>query len=64
MSTDSNPVIALANAAFRHVGDKVEHMVGQALQLEAADPKHINIAVEMAHALVCSFFLFNATFIN
>ncbi|KAG1732769.1 hypothetical protein EDD22DRAFT_852686 [Suillus occidentalis] len=51
MSTDSNPVIALANAAFRHVGDKVEHMVGQALQLEAADPKHINIAVEMAHAL-------------
>ncbi|KAG1758632.1 hypothetical protein EDD22DRAFT_956702 [Suillus occidentalis] len=26
-------------------------MVGQALQLEAADPKHINIAVEMAHAL-------------
>ncbi|KAG1761170.1 hypothetical protein EDD22DRAFT_847996 [Suillus occidentalis] len=51
MSTDSNPVIALANATFHHVGDKVEHMVGQALQLEAADPKHINIVVEMAHAL-------------
>ncbi|KAG1741937.1 hypothetical protein EDB19DRAFT_1827872 [Suillus lakei] len=35
-------------------GDKVEHLLGQAVQLDPADPNNITIAVEMAQALVRS----------
>ncbi|KAG2096505.1 uncharacterized protein F5147DRAFT_778298 [Suillus discolor] len=51
----SDAVTATANAAFCQAGDKVEHLLGQALQLDAADPKHIPIAVEMAKALTHVF---------
>ncbi|KAG2146460.1 uncharacterized protein EDB93DRAFT_1250997 [Suillus bovinus] len=54
MSSELDAVTATANAAFRQAGDKVEHLLGQALQLDAADPKHIPIAVEMAWALLCA----------
>ncbi|KAG1769729.1 hypothetical protein EV702DRAFT_1049606 [Suillus placidus] len=55
MSSALDAVIATANAAFRHAGDKVKHLLGQALQLDAADPKHIPIVVEMAQALTDAF---------
>ncbi|KAG1779896.1 hypothetical protein EV702DRAFT_1043285 [Suillus placidus] len=48
-------VTATANAAFCHASDKVEHLLGQALQLDAADPKHIPITMEMAQALTHAF---------
>ncbi|KAG1812333.1 hypothetical protein EV424DRAFT_1542192 [Suillus variegatus] len=50
MSSDT--ITATANAAFCQAGDKVEHLLGQALQLDAADHKHIPIAVEMAQPLL------------
>lgn len=53
MSSKLTAITAAANAGFRNVGDKVEHLLGQALQLDAGDPKHITIALEMARALVC-----------
>ncbi|KAG2134732.1 hypothetical protein BD769DRAFT_1665185 [Suillus cothurnatus] len=44
MSTGLTAVNVNANAAFHYAGDKVEHLLGQALQLDAADPKQISIA--------------------
>ncbi|KAG1835997.1 hypothetical protein DFJ58DRAFT_735277 [Suillus subalutaceus] len=44
-------VTANANATFCNAGDRVEHLQGQALQLDRADPKHIAIEMEMVHAL-------------
>jgi hypothetical protein len=55
MSTGLTAVNVNANAAFHYAGDKVEHLLGQALQLDAADPKQISIAVEMAQSLASPF---------
>ncbi|KAG1726671.1 hypothetical protein EDB19DRAFT_1914534 [Suillus lakei] len=44
-------VTAQANAAFCQAANTVEHMLSQALQLDAAHPKHITIAQDMARAL-------------
>ncbi|KAG1721477.1 uncharacterized protein EDB91DRAFT_1088442 [Suillus paluster] len=54
MSSGLDAVTASINAAFHQAGNKVKHLLGQALQLDAADPKHIPIAVEMAHTLTTS----------
>lgn len=55
MSSKLTAITAAANAGFRNAGDKIEHLLGQALQLDAGDPNHIPIAMEMARTLV-SFF--------
>jgi hypothetical protein len=52
MTTSVDATAARANAAFRSAADKVEHLLGQALQLKPADPKQIAIAMEMASSLV------------
>jgi hypothetical protein len=57
MPSPFDAVTAKANAAFRQAADKVEHMLGQALQLGAADPKHITIAQDMARTLVSFFYI-------
>ncbi|KAG1730648.1 uncharacterized protein EDB91DRAFT_1252501 [Suillus paluster] len=44
-----------ANAGFLNAANKVEHLLGQALQLKPADPKHIAIAMEMAASLSFTF---------
>ncbi|KAG0693662.1 hypothetical protein DFH29DRAFT_1007066 [Suillus ampliporus] len=51
MTTTIDGIAVQCNAAFHSVGDKVEHLLGQALQLKPADPKHIAIAMEMASSL-------------
>ncbi|KAG1731776.1 hypothetical protein EDB19DRAFT_1831595 [Suillus lakei] len=51
MPSGLDAVTAQANAAFRQAANIVEHMLGQALQLDAAHPKHITIAQDMARAL-------------
>lgn len=45
-----------SNAAFRQAGDMIEHLLGQAMQLDAADPQHYDIAMKMARGLVSFFF--------
>ncbi|KAG1722547.1 uncharacterized protein EDB91DRAFT_1088097 [Suillus paluster] len=44
-----------ANAGFLNAANKVEHLLGQALQLKPANPKHITIAMEMAASLSFTF---------
>ncbi|KAG1731222.1 uncharacterized protein EDB91DRAFT_1085158 [Suillus paluster] len=44
-----------ANAGFLNAANKVEHLLGQALQLKPANPKHIAIAMEMAASLSFTF---------
>jgi hypothetical protein len=56
MSTGLTAVNVNTDATFCYAGDKVEHLLGQALQLDAADPKHISIVVEMAQALASPFY--------
>ncbi|KAG2066580.1 hypothetical protein BDR04DRAFT_1121105 [Suillus decipiens] len=55
MTSGLDAIIAEANAAFYHAADKVKHMLGQALQLDAAHTKHITVAQEMAGALYYVF---------
>ncbi|KAG1719411.1 hypothetical protein EDB19DRAFT_1918936 [Suillus lakei] len=66
MPSGPDAVTAQANAAFRQAADTVEHMLGQALQLDAAHPKHITIAQDMARALhyVFSNYSLKASFSN
>ncbi|KAG2103719.1 uncharacterized protein F5147DRAFT_654631 [Suillus discolor] len=45
-------IISAANKSFSDLADKVEHLLGQAWQLQPADQKHISIAMEMGQALV------------
>ncbi|KAG1871358.1 hypothetical protein DFJ58DRAFT_837309 [Suillus subalutaceus] len=40
-----------ANTIFRQMADLIEHLLGQALQLDAADPQHVDIALKMANAV-------------
>lgn len=54
MSSANN--IAAANKAFSDAADKVEHLLGQAWQLDADDPQHLAIAMEMGRALVSPFY--------
>ncbi|KAG1734016.1 hypothetical protein EDD22DRAFT_852540 [Suillus occidentalis] len=60
MSTNSNPVIALANAAFYHIDDKVEHMSHvfsvYALQTTAMPPMVLSVAAELQEHLDSSFY--------
>ncbi|KAG2096759.1 uncharacterized protein F5147DRAFT_839939 [Suillus discolor] len=43
--------IAAANKAFSDAANKIEHLLGQAWQLDAGDPEHLTIAMEMGRAL-------------
>ncbi|KAG1719959.1 hypothetical protein EDB19DRAFT_1918360 [Suillus lakei] len=52
MPSGLDAVTTEANAAFCQAADMVKHMLGQALQLDAAHPKHITIAQDMARALL------------
>ncbi|KAG2127451.1 uncharacterized protein EDB93DRAFT_1109307 [Suillus bovinus] len=54
MTNPLEAVTATANAVFRRTGDMVEHLLGQALQLNGADAKHIPIAIEMEKELANS----------
>ncbi|KAG1720289.1 hypothetical protein EDB19DRAFT_1836058 [Suillus lakei] len=54
MTSPFDHITATANTAFRNAGHKVEHLLGQAVQLNPANPNNITIAVEMAQALVRS----------
>jgi hypothetical protein len=47
-----------ANQSFRNLADKIEHIVGQALQLRPAHPKHLSLATHMGQAIVSFSFLF------
>ncbi|KAG1838476.1 hypothetical protein C8R48DRAFT_782390 [Suillus tomentosus] len=40
-----------ANQSFRNLADKIEHIVGQALQLRPAHPKHLSLATHMGQAI-------------
>ncbi|KAG1719573.1 hypothetical protein EDB19DRAFT_1970983 [Suillus lakei] len=51
MPSGLDAVTAQANATFCQAANTVEHMLSQALQLDAAHPKHITIAQDMARAL-------------
>ncbi|KAG2103996.1 uncharacterized protein F5147DRAFT_654515 [Suillus discolor] len=51
MSTISDTA-ATANAAFMHVAAQIEHLLGQAIQLDRADPANVNLSLEMASILV------------
>ncbi|KAG1857411.1 hypothetical protein F4604DRAFT_1931516 [Suillus subluteus] len=48
MSSAAHQLIAAANNAFSEAADQVEHVLGQALQLQLEDPKHLSIAMDMA----------------
>ncbi|KAG1842841.1 hypothetical protein F4604DRAFT_1689761 [Suillus subluteus] len=48
MSSAAHQLIAAANNAFSEAADQVEHILGQALQLQPEDPKHLSIAMDMA----------------
>ncbi|KAG1879779.1 hypothetical protein F4604DRAFT_1922989 [Suillus subluteus] len=48
MSSTAHQLIATANNAFSEAADQVEHILGQALQLQPEDPKHLSIAMDMA----------------
>ncbi|KAG2119220.1 hypothetical protein BD769DRAFT_1390525 [Suillus cothurnatus] len=54
MTSGLDTIIAEANTAFCHAANKVEHMLGQALQLDVAHTMHITIAQEVAGALARS----------
>ncbi|KAG1805130.1 hypothetical protein EV424DRAFT_1544516 [Suillus variegatus] len=45
MSSTNN--IAAANKAFSNAANRIDHLLGQASQLDAADPHHLTIAMEM-----------------
>ncbi|KAG1860996.1 hypothetical protein C8R48DRAFT_673572 [Suillus tomentosus] len=49
--SSSNANIAAANKAFSDAADKIEHLLGQAWQLDAGDPEHLTIVMEMGRAL-------------
>ncbi|KAG1906157.1 uncharacterized protein F5891DRAFT_1182358 [Suillus fuscotomentosus] len=49
--SSSNANIAATNKAFSDAADKIEHLLGQAWQLDAGDPEHLTIAMEMGRAL-------------
>lgn len=51
MSTISDAA-ATANAAFMHAAAQIEHLLGQAVQLDRADPANVNLLLEMASILV------------
>ncbi|KAG1733411.1 uncharacterized protein EDB91DRAFT_1251418 [Suillus paluster] len=55
MTTVVNWAANKANAGFLNAANKVEHLLGQALQLKPADPKHIAIAMEMVASLSFTF---------
>ncbi|KAG1889100.1 uncharacterized protein F5891DRAFT_987478 [Suillus fuscotomentosus] len=40
-----------ANKAFSDAADKIEHLLGQAWQLDAGNPEHLTIVMEMGRAL-------------
>ncbi|KAG1908946.1 uncharacterized protein F5891DRAFT_974222 [Suillus fuscotomentosus] len=46
-----NANIATANKAFSDAADKIEHLLGQAWQLDAGNPEHLTIVMEMGRAL-------------
>ncbi|KAG1880192.1 hypothetical protein F4604DRAFT_1922874 [Suillus subluteus] len=48
MSSAAHQLIAAANNAFSEAADQVQHISGQALQLQPEDPKHLSIAMDMA----------------
>ncbi|KAG1853105.1 hypothetical protein F4604DRAFT_1686436 [Suillus subluteus] len=48
MSSTAHQLITAANNAFSEAADQVEHILGQALQLQPEDPKHLSIAMDMA----------------
>ncbi|KAG1840343.1 hypothetical protein F4604DRAFT_1940172 [Suillus subluteus] len=48
MSSAAHQLIAAAKNAFSEAADQVEHILGQALQLQPEDPKHLSIAMDMA----------------
>lgn len=64
MSSAYDAITTKSNAAFHHAGDMVEHLLGQAMQLNAADPQHIDIAMQMARGLVSFFFASTLLFAN
>ncbi|KAG2058514.1 hypothetical protein BDR06DRAFT_1030065 [Suillus hirtellus] len=39
------------NQSFHNLADKIKHIVGQALQLHLADPKHLSLATHMGQAI-------------
>ncbi|KAG1796139.1 hypothetical protein EV424DRAFT_1353254 [Suillus variegatus] len=49
MSSANN--IAAANKAFSDAANKINHLLGQASQLDAADARHLTIAMEMGKVL-------------
>ncbi|KAG2114227.1 uncharacterized protein F5147DRAFT_650035 [Suillus discolor] len=44
--------IAATNKAFSDVVNKIDHLLGQASQLDAADPHHLTIAMEIGKVLM------------
>jgi hypothetical protein len=49
--------VAAANQSFRDLSDKIEHILGQACQLQPADAKHLSLATTMGQAIVSQFLL-------
>ncbi|KAG1820777.1 hypothetical protein EV424DRAFT_1347036 [Suillus variegatus] len=43
--------VAAANQSFRNLSDKIEHILGQACQLQPKDSNHISLATNMAQAI-------------
>ncbi|KAG1787297.1 uncharacterized protein HD556DRAFT_1312888 [Suillus plorans] len=43
--------VAAANQSFRDLSDKIEHILGQACQLQPKDSNHISLATNMAQAI-------------
>ncbi|KAG1836430.1 hypothetical protein C8R48DRAFT_680514 [Suillus tomentosus] len=43
--------VAAANQSFRDLSDKIEHILGQACQLQPADAKHLSLATTMGQAI-------------
>ncbi|KAG2111433.1 hypothetical protein DEU56DRAFT_762203 [Suillus clintonianus] len=66
MTTSVDWAANSSNLAFRAAADKVDYILGQALQLDPADPRHIALGTELASTLSFTFgsFAYGATSVS